>query len=85
MIEIAVMYDITDDKLRTKFSKELMRYLYRTQYSIFEGTVTKKELHHIEDLAYKYSKEDDKVTIYQFLDVKRYGNIQDIENLELIF
>jgi CRISPR-associated endonuclease Cas2 len=79
------MYDITDDKLRTKFAKELMRYLYRTQFSVFEGTITKNELIYIEDLAFKYSNDDDKVTIYQFLDVKRYGDVEYITNYDLIF
>lgn len=33
---IIVSYDISDDKLRTKFSKYLCRFGHRLQYSVFE-------------------------------------------------
>ena len=84
MMNIVIVYDISDDKLRTKLAKELMRYAVRTQYSVFEAEVTKKELIAIENLAIRYSKNNDKVTIYEFLDIKRFGNIEYIENYALI-
>ena len=33
---LIVSYDISDDKLRTKFSKYLSRFGYRLQYSVFK-------------------------------------------------
>lgn len=33
---ILISYDISDDKLRTKFSKYLKRFGHRLQYSVFE-------------------------------------------------
>lgn len=33
---LIVAYDISDDKLRTRFAKFLSKYGYRLQYSIFE-------------------------------------------------
>ncbi|HHV41455.1 MAG TPA: CRISPR-associated endonuclease Cas2 [Clostridiaceae bacterium] len=30
-----ISYDISDDKLRTRFSKHLKKYGYRIQYSVF--------------------------------------------------
>ena len=33
---IVVSYDISDDKLRTKFSKYLSKFGHRLQYSVFE-------------------------------------------------
>lgn len=33
---IIISYDISDDKLRTKFSKYLCRFGHRLQYSVFE-------------------------------------------------
>ena len=33
---IAVSYDISDDKLRTRFSKYLSKFGHRLQYSVFE-------------------------------------------------
>lgn len=33
---VIISYDISDDKLRTKFSKYLSRFGHRLQYSVFE-------------------------------------------------
>lgn len=33
---LIVSYDISDDKLRTKFSKFLCKFGYRLQYSVFQ-------------------------------------------------
>ena len=33
---ILISYDISDDKLRTKFSKYIMRFGHRVQYSVYE-------------------------------------------------
>lgn len=33
---IIVSYDISDDKLRTKFAKYLSKFGHRIQYSVFE-------------------------------------------------
>lgn len=33
---ILVSYDISDDKLRTKFAKDLSKYGFRLQYSLFQ-------------------------------------------------
>lgn len=33
---VLVSYDISDDKLRTKFAKDLSKYGYRLQYSLFQ-------------------------------------------------
>jgi len=33
---LVVSYDISNDKLRTRFSKFLSKYGYRLQYSVFE-------------------------------------------------
>ena len=85
MTKIVIIYDISDDILRTKFAKELMKYAVRVQFSVFEAEVNKKEYSAIENLARKYSKNDDKVAIYETLDVIRYGDIEYIENYELIF
>jgi CRISPR-associated protein Cas2 len=35
-MRILVSYDISNDKLRTQFMKELKKYGYRLQYSVFE-------------------------------------------------
>lgn len=33
---VLVSYDISDDKLRTKFARELSKYGFRLQYSLFQ-------------------------------------------------
>lgn len=33
---ILISYDISDNKLRTKFSKYIMKYGHRIQYSVYE-------------------------------------------------
>lgn len=46
-IMIIVSYDISDDKLRTKFSKFLNRFGRRIQYSVFEINNSEKILKNI--------------------------------------
>lgn len=41
---VVVSYDISNDKLRTKFAKYLSRFGHRLQYSVFEMTTVKKSL-----------------------------------------
>lgn len=33
---VLVSYDISDDKLRTKFARDLSKYGFRLQYSLFQ-------------------------------------------------
>lgn len=33
---VLVSYDISDDKLRTKFARDLSKYGFRVQYSLFQ-------------------------------------------------
>ena len=44
---IIISYDIKDDKLRRHFSKFIMKYGYRMQYSVFEITNSKRMLDNI--------------------------------------
>lgn len=77
---IIISYDISNDKLRTKFSKYLSRFGHRIQYSVFTIENSNKLLNNIvSDIENKYSKvfsEEDSVYIFQLsasCDVKRYG------------
>ena len=45
---LIVTYDISDDKVRTKFSKFLSKFGYRLQYSVFEIKNSKRILNVIE-------------------------------------
>ena len=44
---LLIAYDISDDKLRTRFAKLLSKYGYRLQYSIFEVRNSKRILDNI--------------------------------------
>lgn len=44
---ILISYDISDTKLRTKFSKFITKYGRRIQYSVFEITNSKRMLNNI--------------------------------------
>ncbi len=78
-MKVVVVYDITEDKKRNLFAKELLMFGIRTQKSVFECDVTQKELEKIKEIAYKYTKKKDKVGVYEFLDVERFGDVEYIE------
>ena len=44
---ILISYDISNNKLRTKFSKFIMKFGRRIQYSVFEITNSKRMLNNI--------------------------------------
>ena len=44
---LLVSYDISDDKLRTKFAKFLKKFGYRLQYSVFQVTNSQRVLENI--------------------------------------
>jgi CRISPR-associated protein Cas2 len=51
---LLVSYDISDDKLRTKFAKFLSKYGHRLQYSIFEIKNSERILENITTKIEKY-------------------------------
>lgn len=54
---IIVSYDISDDKLRTKFAKYLLKFGHRLQYSVFEIDNSRRILDNIiSDLKNKFEK-----------------------------
>lgn len=44
---IIISYDISNDKLRAKFTKFIQKYGYRLQFSVFEITNSKRMLKNI--------------------------------------
>ena len=65
---IIVSYDISDDKLRSKFSKYLERFGHRIQYSVFEIDNSNRILDNIlNDVDNKYKRrfsQEDSVIIF---------------------
>lgn len=66
---ILISYDIRDDKLRTKFSKFILKYGDRLQYSVYEIKNSERLLKIIKsEIEFKFSKlfsEDDSVIIIE--------------------
>lgn len=68
-IMVIVSYDISNDKLRTKFAKYLSRFGHRLQYSVFEIDNSERIVDNIvNDLKNKYEKsfsQEDSVIIFK--------------------
>jgi len=66
---LLVSYDISDTKLRTKFSKFLSKFGYRLQFSVFEIINSKKVLDNIvteiNNVFKKKFTETDSVIIFE--------------------
>lgn len=88
---LLVSYDISDNKLRTKFSKYLKKYGERVQYSIFEIRNSERVLENIQSqIKYYFEKrfsQDDSIMIFQMsktCKITRYGYAKNQESDLLI-
>ncbi len=77
---LIISYDISNDKLRTKFAKYLSKYGRRIQYSIFEIENSERFLNIItNDIKNRYEKlfsETDSVIIFNLsnkCEITKYG------------
>ena len=65
---LIISYDITDDKLRTRFSKFLSKFGYRLQYSVFKiknsGRVLNNIIAEVNGVFAKKFLETDSVIIF---------------------
>lgn len=87
---IVISYDISDDRLRTRFSKYLSRFGHRIQYSVFEIDNSDKILNNImAEISNKYEKrfsQEDSVIIFSLsktCKTVRYGYAKN-EDKDLI-
>lgn len=78
---LVISYDISNDKLRTKFSKMLTKYgAIRLQYSVYEVNNTNRIIDNliviIEQTFAKHFGGEDSVIIFDVSNVKlkKYGN-----------
>ena len=83
---VIISYEISDDKLRTKFSKYLSRFGHRLQYSVFEIDNSTRILNNIiTDLKNKYERafsQSDSVIIFKMsssCEIIRYGYAKNDE------
>lgn len=90
---IIISYDISNDKLRTRFSKYLSRFGHRLQYSVFEIDNSERVLNNImndiENQFEKLFKQEDSVYIFSLsksCKIKRYGYAKNEEkDLKIIY
>ena len=84
---LLVAYDISDDKLRTRFAKTLDKYGYRLQYSIFKIRNSDRMLENIcieiESEFEPYFQQTDSVMIFRLskqCKITRYGYAKNDED-----
>ena len=84
---ILISYDISDDKLRTKFAKYLQKFGHRIQYSVFEIDNSKKILDNImQGIQSNFEKkftQSDSVIIFELsasCKITRYGYARNEES-----
>lgn len=84
---IIVSYDISDDKLRAKFAKYLLKFGHRLQYSVFEIDNSRRILDNIiSDLRNEFEKrftQSDSVIIFKLsssCEVLRFGYARNEES-----
>ncbi len=65
-MRVVVSYDISDDKRRRKVAEIMEGYGYRVQYSVFECTLTKKQMAEMKQALRPYvkSREMDSIRFY---------------------
>ena len=83
---VIVSYDISDDKLRTKFSKYLSKFGHRLQYSVFEIDNSNRILDNIvTDIKNRFEKcftQQDSVMVFKLsssCEVLRFGYARNDE------
>ncbi len=89
---LLVSYDISNNKLRTRFSKYLSKYGYRLQYSLFEIKNSEKYLINIQtqinEYFSKHFEQSDSVMIFQMsktCKITKYGYAKnDDEDLIIV-
>jgi len=71
-----ICYDISDDKKRNKIVRELLKVGIRTQYSVFEGKLSEKDLDKtIKTISKIIDDKTDSVIFYPLTE-KEYKNVK---------
>ncbi len=87
VVVIYLSYDISDDKLRYKFSKFISKYGHRVQYSVFEidnsATILNNLIVQIKNKFEKQFKQSDSILILKLsstCEIIRFGNAKNEES-----
>lgn len=79
---VLIIYDITDNKQRLKFSKELEKYGFRIQRSAFEAKLTKKEYEKLLRIIPRYAVDNANIRVYK---IKGYGEVKSWGGIKKIY
>lgn len=84
---ILVIYDIVDNKKRTKFAKLLLGYGDRIQKSAFEANLTKQQYNKLVNEIPKFCSETDSIRVYRIIGEGRilsWGKVIDTDEDDII-
>ncbi|OEH85137.1 CRISPR-associated endonuclease Cas2 [Desulfuribacillus stibiiarsenatis] len=91
MKHIVIVYDIRDDKRRTKIFKTLKDYATPVQYSVFEAIITKEEYVNLKYRLKRLMKKEDSIIFYSQCascksDLERLGtNVVVFGDIDLVY
>ncbi len=86
-VYVLIIYDIIDNKSRTKLVKFLNGYGFRVQKSCFEAKLKKQKYNKLMSEIGKYADEEDSIRVYKIIgqgQVTCFGKKFDIEDDEVI-
>ncbi len=84
---VVVIYDVTDNKRRSKLAKYLKSFGFRVQKSAFECILDTKKFKKLTNGIKNYINDDDLLRIYRLTgnaEVQVWGNVQRMEIDEII-
>lgn len=84
---VLVIYDVIDNKRRTKFAKLLSGYGFRVQKSAFEATLSKKKLNKLMEEIPNHIDLEDSVRVYKIRgkgQVTTWGTDVDTQEEDII-
>ena len=76
-----LIYDIVDDKKRTKFAKYMESYGIRVQKSAFELRLNNKKLKQMIEGIDKYVSSEDSVKLYKYI-TTTMSNVGDVPRMQ---
>ena len=82
-ILVLIIYDIENNKKRTKLAKHLQRYGFRVQKSAFEGIIKENKYDKLVKELAVYGSDEDSVRIFNKQTVSVLENTYNLENYTL--
>ncbi|MCI8284795.1 MAG: CRISPR-associated endonuclease Cas2 [Firmicutes bacterium] len=85
---VLIIYDISSNKLRTRFAKFLKGYGFRIQKSSFEALISDKKYKQLLGEIPKYIEDEDSIRVYKMYSkaqVVNFGKENEIEDEDIIY